>query len=77
MAVLFAIDLASRRGSIFGALEPIHALSGFLATILMILGFVTVARPSLSKRFALVEPGSGLMVVSYALALWLVHVYAR
>jgi cation:H+ antiporter len=77
MAIFFALDLASRRGSIFAALEPIHALSGFLATSLMMLGLVTVARPRVSRRFALVEPGSGLMVVSYALALWLVHVYAQ
>jgi len=76
MAIFFALDLASPGKSIFASIGPIHALSGFLAMGLMVLGLVTVVRGPLSKRFAIIEPAGGLMVGSYVLSLWLLHVYA-
>ena len=76
MAIFFALDLASPGKSIFASIGPIHALSGFLAMGLMVLGLATVVRGPLSKRFAIIEPAGGLMVGSYVLSLWLLHVYA-
>ena len=75
MVIFFPMDLASHGGSVFGALDPVHALSGSLAVVLMSLGLAAIVYRT-DRRLALLEPGSGLMLASYALAILLVYAYA-
>ena len=76
MVVFFAMDMAYGKGSVFAALAPVHALSGSLAVVLMALGLAAIVYRS-DRRMDLMEPGSGLMLASYGLAIWLVYLYAR
>ncbi|MEO6057488.1 MAG: hypothetical protein ABIQ49_11655, partial [Gemmatimonadales bacterium] len=69
MTVFFAMDLAHPGGSIFGALDPTHAISALFAVILMALGLAAIVYRA-ERRMALLEPGSALMVVVYVVALW-------
>jgi cation:H+ antiporter len=72
MVVFFAMDLAHPAGSIFGALSAGHALSALFATVLMALGLATIAYRA-EHRYALLEPGSVLMIVVYVLGLWTLY----
>jgi cation:H+ antiporter len=69
MAVFLALDLA-QPGSLFAALDPAHALSALSAVVLMSLGLAAIVYRA-RRRFAMIEPGSALIVVGYVLALWL------
>jgi cation:H+ antiporter len=71
MAVFFVLDLA-QPGSLFAALDPSHAVSALFAVILMSLGLAAIVYRA-KRRFAMIEPGSMLMLVAYALALWLLY----
>ena len=74
MVVFFAMDVAHPGGPIFGALDPIHALTGVFAVVVTTLGLAAIVYRS-KRRFALFEPGSVLILLVYLAALWLV--YAR
>jgi len=70
MVVFLAMDLASPTGSIFQALDPHHALAALTAIVLMSLGLAAIAYRA-ERRFAMIEPGSWLMVGAYLFGLWL------
>lgn len=74
MVVFFAMDLAYPGGSIFGAIRPEHALSALVAIVLMSLGLSAIVFRA-ERRVSLLEPGSALMLVVYAVGLWML--YAR
>ncbi len=70
MVVFLAMDVASPTGAIFAALDPRHALAALTAIVLMSLGLAAIAYRA-ERRFALIEPGSWLMVAAYLFGLWL------
>jgi len=69
MAIFLAIDVA-QPGSIFASLDPQHAVSGLFGVVLMGLGLAAIAFRA-KRRFAMIEPDSVLILVSYVAALWL------
>jgi cation:H+ antiporter len=71
MAIFFPLDLA-QPGSLFTALDPNHALSGLFAVGLMSLGLAAIVYRA-KRRFAMLEPNSFLMLVAYAMAIWLLY----
>jgi cation:H+ antiporter len=75
MAIFFAMDVAHPGGSIFAVLDPAHAISAFLAVVLMALGLAAIVLRSEGRR-SLLEPGSALMLVVYLTGLWLLYVQA-
>lgn len=74
MAVFLALDLA-QPGDLFAALDPGHAVSALFAVVLMSLGLAAIVYRA-KRRFAMLEPGSVLMLVGYVLALWLLWGHA-
>ncbi len=75
MVVFLAMDLAYPGGSIFGVLEPAHALTALLAVVLMALGLAAIVLRSEGRR-SLLEPGSALMIAVYLSGLLLLYLYA-
>jgi cation:H+ antiporter len=73
MLVFVAMEFASP-APIFARLSPVNALSACLATALMSLGLASIVYRA-ERRFAIVEPGSALMVVGYAASLWAVYMH--
>jgi cation:H+ antiporter len=71
MAVFLPLDLA-QPGSLFAALDPSHAVSALFGVVLMSLGLAAIVYRA-KRRFTMLEPGSALMLVAYALALWLIY----
>lgn len=69
MALLLPLDLA-QSGSLFEVLSRSHVLSGLFAVLMMSLGVAAIVYRA-KRRFALIEPGSVLILLGYALALWL------
>jgi len=74
MAVFLPLDLA-QPGNVFAALDPSHAVSALFGVVLMSLGLAAIVYRA-KRRFAMIEPGSALMLVAYALALWLIYRHA-
>ena len=74
MSIFFAMDLAHPGGSVFGALEPVHAVTGLFAVVLTTLGLAAIFFRS-KRRFPLLEPGSILMLLGYFTAIGLLYVY--
>jgi cation:H+ antiporter len=72
MAILFPLDLAQPGAAIFAALDPGHAISAFFAVVLMALGLAAIVYRA-ERRFAMIEPDSLLMVLVYALGIWLLY----
>ena len=72
MVIFVALDLAAPSGSIFASLNPAHAISGLLAVVLMGLGLAGILYRA-ERRFLMVEPDSALMLLVYALSIWLVY----
>ena len=72
MAIFLALDLA-QPGAIFAALDPAHVISALLAVILMGQGLAAIVYRA-ERRFAMLEPSSLLMLVTYALGIWLLYV---
>lgn len=64
MTIFFAMDLARPGESIFTGLDPTHVVSALVALILMALGLASIVFRA-ERRFALLEPGSVLMVLAY------------
>jgi cation:H+ antiporter len=71
MAVFLPLDLA-QPGSLFVGLDPSHAVSALSAVVLMSLGLAAIVYRA-RRRFAMIEPGSVIMLVAYALAVWLLY----
>jgi cation:H+ antiporter len=71
MAIFLALDLA-QPSSIFAALDPAHALSGLAAVILMSLGIAAIVYRA-KRRFAMLEPGSLLILAAYCGVLVLLY----
>ncbi len=71
MAIFLPLDLA-QPGSLFAALDPSHAVSGLFAVVLMSLGLAAIVYRA-KHRFAMLEPDALLMLVAYAVALWLLY----
>jgi cation:H+ antiporter len=76
MVIFVVLDLASPSGSIFGGLSPAHAISGTLAVVLMGLGLASILYRA-ERRFFMVEPDSALMLVVYALSIWIVYMHSH
>jgi cation:H+ antiporter len=72
MVVFFLMDLASP-APIFSKLDPVLALSGFLAVALMLLGLVAVAY----RRRTVMTPnvGGGVLLAMYGFAIWVLYLY--
>lgn len=75
MVIFVVLDLASPSGSIFGELSPAHAISGTLAVVLMSLGLASILYRA-ERRFFMVEPDSILILVVYALSIWIVYMHS-
>jgi cation:H+ antiporter len=71
MAIILPLDLA-QPGSLFLALDPNHALSGLFAVVLMSLGLAAIVYRA-EKRFAMIEPDSLLMLMTYFVAIWILY----
>lgn len=76
MVIILALDVAHPGGSIFAAIDPAHAISATLATAVMALGLGAIVFRA-ERRLALIEPDSLLIVVGYALAIWLLFHYTQ
>jgi cation:H+ antiporter len=72
MVVFFLMDLASPV-PIFSTLDPVLALSGFLAVALMLLGLAAVAY----RRRTMFAPnvGGGVLLAMYGFAIWVIYLY--
>jgi cation:H+ antiporter len=70
MALFFALDLAQPGPAIFASLDASHALSALLAILLMSLGLAAIVYRA-ERRFAMLEPSSLLMLVTYILGMWM------
>ncbi|MEW6268714.1 MAG: hypothetical protein AB1689_05380 [Thermodesulfobacteriota bacterium] len=71
MSLFLALDLAAP-GSIFAAVSPVHALSGLIAMVLMGIGLAAIVYRA-AGRLAALEPSAALMMVLYAVGIWLVY----
>ncbi len=71
MTIFLPLDLV-QPGSLFAALNPNHALSGLFAVVLMSLGLAAIVYRA-KRRFAMLEPSSVLMLVTYGLGMWLLY----
>jgi Ca2+/Na+ antiporter len=70
MVVFFVMDLAARR-PVFSLLDPVLALSGGLAVVLMLLG---VAALALRRHSPLTRPlRGGVLLASYGVAIWIIY----
>jgi len=70
MVVFFVMDLASPR-PVFALLDPILALSGALAVILMLLGVAALVL----RRHLVLAPTlrGGVLLASYGVAIWIIY----
>jgi cation:H+ antiporter len=70
MVVFYAMDLLSPQ-PVFATLDPVLALSGFLAVVLMLLGVVAV----MLRRHIVVAPAlrGGVLLASYGAAIWIIY----
>ena len=70
MVVFFVMDLASSR-PVFSLLDPVLALSGALAVVLMLLGVAAVAL----RRHLVLAPTlrAGVLLASYGVAIWIIY----
>jgi len=70
MVVFFVMDLASSR-PVFSLLDPVLALSGALAVVLMLLGVAAVAL----RRHLVLAPTlrGGVLLASYGVAIWIIY----
>jgi cation:H+ antiporter len=72
MVVFFVMDLASPR-PVFSLLDPVLALSGALAVVLMLLGVAAVAL----RRHLVLAPNlrGGVLLASYGVAIWIIYAF--
>lgn len=72
MFALFLVDLANPSGPLLAAVSATHALTAFLAILLMNIGLMGIIYRA-EKRFLLIEPDSALMIVGYVLGMWMLY----
>jgi cation:H+ antiporter len=72
VSILLWVDLAHPGASIFVDASPTHVLSIVFGIILMALGLAAIVYRA-KKRFAMLEPDSALIVLTYALAIWILY----
>lgn len=72
MAILIVVDLAHPGGSIFVDASRTHALTAVSGIILMALGLSAIVYRA-KKRFTMLEPDSALIVLAYALTMWMLY----
>ncbi len=72
MAALVPLDLVHGRGPLLGAVEPALALSALVATLMMGLVLLDISNRSPRRRLA-VEPGPGLLALTYVIGIVLVY----
>ncbi len=70
MAAFFFADAAYRGGSLLGTVSQAHGLTALWSILMMNIGLMGIIY-RVEKRFMLIEPDSLLMIISYALGLWL------
>ncbi len=70
MAAFFFADLAYRGEGLLSTVSSTHALTALWAIIMMNIGLMGIIYRA-ERRFRLIEPDSLLMIVVYALGLWL------
>ncbi len=64
VVIFLAMDIAHAGGSLYVEANPSHVVSALFGIVLMALGSASVAFRA-GRRFALVEPGSWLMIIAY------------
>lgn len=74
MAIFLPMDLAAPGGALFGGLDPSHVISALIAIILMAVGLAAIVLRS-EGRWAVLEPGSLLMVIIYVTGMWTLYTY--
>lgn len=67
MAIFAALDVATPGSNIFANLAPEHAISALFGTVLTALALAAIVYRA-ERRFTLVEPTSGVMVLVYIIA---------
>lgn len=72
MVIFFALDAAQTGGSIFSVADPAHVISGTLGIVMTTLGLAGIVYRA-ERRYALIEPGSALMVVAYVLGILMLY----
>jgi cation:H+ antiporter len=72
MTILFWLDLALPGASIFVQASRTHALTAMFGVVLTALGLAAITYRA-KKRFAMVEPDSALIVLTYAVAIWTLY----
>jgi cation:H+ antiporter len=72
MVVFFVMDLVSPR-PVFSLLDPVLALSGWLAVVLMLLGVAAIALRRRVLPDATVR--GGVLLASYGLAIWIIYAW--
>lgn len=70
MAALFIVDIAYRQGPLLSAVNHSHAMTALWGILLMNIGLMGIIYRA-EKRFFLIEPDSFLMIVGYAIGMWL------
>ena len=69
MCALFAADVAYGQGPLLTVASPVHAVTALWVVILMNVGLMGILYRA-EKRFLLIEPDSLLMILGYALGMW-------
>jgi cation:H+ antiporter len=72
VSILLWVDLAHPGGSIFVDASQTHVLTLVFGILLMTLGLAAIVYRA-TKRFAMLEPDSALIVAMYALAIWILY----
>jgi cation:H+ antiporter len=75
MAIFLPLD-AVQPGSLFAMVDSNHALSAMFAAVLMAVGLGAIFYRA-NRRFAMIEPDSFLILLTYGLALWLLYQQSR
>ena len=75
MILLFAMDLADPSTPVFAVLSPSHALTALFSIVLMSLGMAAILFRT-EPRFRLLAPSSTLMLLFYAIGMWMLYTHA-
>jgi cation:H+ antiporter len=70
MAAFFFADAAFRGGPLLSVVDPAHVLTALWSILLMNIGLMGIIY-RVEKRFMLIEPDSFVIILGYALGLWL------
>lgn len=71
MSALFVTDVAYRSGPLLGAVSRAHVVTALLSLLLMNIGLMGIVYRA-ERRSFLLEPGGGLLIVCYAVGMWIV-----